>query len=151
MIAASAGLLALLAVWIFLLADHRRALWVVEKVTGFDFDGDGYTGEPTKVQVEFTRKGAGEKGMDFVDLPVSFDELHQIAQLTLVHGVTFSRNGLSPVLSQPRYNELAKIMEQRGLLIMLPNNRRVLTEKGAIALEKILYPDGAPNPSAPED
>lgn len=139
------GLGALLAVWLILLLDHRRALWIVERVAGVDLNQDGWTGEPETVRVEVVQRRGDNKGVSYIDLPVSASELRAIAQLILVRGVSFSRNSFAGILSQPRYNELAQVMEEKNLIVQLPGNRRVLTENGAAMLEQILYPDGVPS------
>lgn len=43
------ALVALALAWAYLLADHRALLWDVERTIGRDIDGDGWTGDPVRV------------------------------------------------------------------------------------------------------
>jgi hypothetical protein len=127
--------------WMFLLIGHHRALFLIEEVTGIDFDQDGHIGDPdARVRVEVAQRSGDGQGMDFIDLPITPDELTSIAELILVHSVSFSRDGMSGVLS----NELAAVMEQRGLIVKMSNNRRVLTDVGYQTLYRHLYGDNPP-------
>lgn len=141
-IAAGVGILVFCVAWVILLIDHRRGLWMLEEFTGLDLDYDGVVGEPEPevVRVEIVRDEQGARGMSFLDLPIKPSELRQIAELVINQGVAFSRDGLSGVLSQPRYNRLAQTMEDRGLLVKMSNNRRVLTKDGRATMKAVLNP-----------
>lgn len=115
---------------------HRRALWQRERWLDRDLDGDGVIGEPTRIRVEL--HDAVKQQTRYVDLPVSEDQLRAVAVAVLRNGKAFSRPGLRGVLSQGRYNRLAKVMVKRGLARDLPGNKRELTGAGRAILRKAL-------------
>jgi len=131
-----AGVLALaVATFVFVL-QHRRLLWIVETMTGLDLDGDGERGEPLSVPVELVDR-EGRKMRRF-DLPLSNAELQAVATAVLRNGKAFSRPALRGVLSQGKFNRLAREMERRGLVVKLPGNRRELTAVGRATLRREL-------------
>lgn len=130
--------------WLVLLSDHRRLLWIVETITGEDVDHDGIVGEPPVVKVELRERHAGGDRWAFLELPISEEKLADVARAVLVARQNFSRPELcsrNRILSQTEYHELALAMEDAGLIVKLPNNRRELSGAGR-AMFRGLLPDG---------
>ena len=125
--------------WLVLLADHRRSLWLVERLTGRDLDPDGHVGAPARTvrveTIERTRRGGQIR---YTDLPVSDEKLKDVARAVLVKHANFSRPGLADVLTQTEYHKLAAAMVKAGLLAELPGNRRELQAAGRILLKRML-------------
>jgi len=142
-----AGGLAFGASWLLLLADHRRALWMVEKISGVDLDNDGQVGDPgqaKRVRVEVVENNGRQARILYVDLPDSvndIDTLTDVARALLVDGANLSRDGLSSVLSQPQYNALAPALVDAGLAVRLRGNRRELSAAGRAMFRELLAND----------
>jgi hypothetical protein len=130
------------ASWLWLLVDHRRALWSVERIVGVDLDGDGATGEPAqRVRVEVVENNGRQARIQYLDLPLSLDKLTDVAQAILEGGASLSRRALSDVLTQTEYNNLGPALVESGLARDLPGNRRELTGAGRSMLRELLEDD----------
>jgi len=124
-----------------LLVDHRNALWVIERVTGQDLDGDQVTGDPLQVsppstvRVELAEQHNGGQRLRWVDLPIGDDKLAAVAE-AIQDGASFSRRGLSEVLTQGDYDKLSGAMLGAGLLHDV-GNKRILSGSGRAMLRQI--------------
>ena len=123
---------------VLFVAQHRALLWQIESMTGRDLDGDGEIGEPETLSVPVELVDEEHGKLRRFDLPVGRDDLRNVAYAVLKNGKPFSRPGLAGVLSQGKYNRLAKEMEKRGLLAKKPGNKRVLTVAGKATLRRAL-------------
>ena len=125
--------------WLLLLWDHRRAMWVVEYITGQDLDRDGAIGkpEPQQVRVELVEDHRGGGRLRFLDLPITEAKLRDVARAVLGEGANFSRRGLGEVMSQADYERLARAMIKAGLLVDLPGNNRELSAAGRALLRRV--------------
>jgi len=126
--------------WLVLLLDHRNALWVIERVTGADLDGDQVVGKPeapppTTVRVELRERHNGGQRLRWIDLPVGDDKLAAVAE-AIQDGASFSRRGLSEVLTQGDYDKLSGAMLGAGLLHDV-GNKRILSGSGRAMLRQI--------------
>ena len=126
--------------WLLLLWDHRRAMWVVEYVTGHDLDRDGTVGEPDpqRVRVELVENHRAGRRIRFLDLPITEAGLRDVAQAVVQDGAAFSRRGLSDVLSQNQYEQLARAMLAAGMLVDVGGNKRILSGSGRALLRRML-------------
>lgn len=124
--------------WLLLLWDHRRAMWMVEYITGQDLDRDGAVGKPQRVRVELVEDHRGGGRLRFLDLPITEAKLREVAQAVLQGNASFSRRGLAEVLTQADYERLARAMIEAGLLVDLPGNKRELSAAGRMLLRQML-------------
>jgi len=135
------------ASWLWLLADHRRALWSIEKITGVDLDGDGHKGKPGNtapaqhVVVDLVENTGRQARIRYLDLPLTLDKLADVAQAILEDGASLSRRALSDVLTQTEYNTLGPALVDAGLARDLPGNRRELTGAGRSMFRELLTDD----------
>ena len=135
-LAATASAIALLVAIVAFVLQHRRVILSIEEWAGRDIDGDGYIGPPPMVRVELHDQV--KQQTRYVDLPVSELELRHVAIACLHNGRAFSRPALAGILSQRKYNRLAKEMVRRGLAHRLSGNRRVLSAAGRACLRRVL-------------
>ncbi len=130
-----------LLVWFNGLANSRRLLRVVERVTGFDIDGDGYIGEPETEQDNDRRDFRVAVEVDpthqqirYFDLPQPIEnKLPAIANAVLVDGAAFSRPELATrrkLLTQGQYEELKATLLDAGFVRSETGNRTEITSAG---------------------
>jgi hypothetical protein len=149
-----AGGVGFCAAWHIILADHRRALWIIEKVTGRDLDDDGFVGEPEwegepeQIQVEIKEvdKYGRTKHYNFIKLPIGVTpkKMRALAIATMGNNTPFSRRELSGIISADQYRELRKTMLKGGLLTPKTKGKNPpveLTPSGRAMLRQYL-PEG---------
>jgi hypothetical protein len=115
-----AGSLTFGASWLILLVDHRRGLWLVERLIGADIDQDGSVGEPARfVRVEVSEKTKGGEKVKYSDIPASDKQLRELALALFVKRQPFSRKALAgkgKPFSDPQFRKLQKVMRDADLL-----------------------------------
>ncbi|MBU0777618.1 hypothetical protein KKH23_10310 [Patescibacteria group bacterium] len=137
-LAATASAIALLVAIVVFVLQHRKVLLSIEEWTGRDLDGDHQVGKPEPPRVRVELHDQVKQQTRYVDLPVSELELRHVAIACLHNGRAFSRPALAGILSQRKYNALAKEMVRRGLAHRLSGNRRVLSAAGRACLRRVL-------------
>jgi len=83
------------------------------------------------------KRGGSSALIRYIDLPFS-DRLQELAVAVLRDGVAFSRRALSDIFTQTEYDELARVMIERGMLDEKPGNKRELSSMGRAVLGKFL-------------
>jgi hypothetical protein len=127
--------------WLLMLYEHRRALWIIEKVTGRDLDDDGFVGEPAplpsppvRVEVSEVDDRGRLRRMSYIDLPFGVtDGMLEGIAIATQNGTAFSRRALGDVISADKFGKLRRAMLDGGLL-------RPLTQAENSAVE--LTPSG---------
>lgn len=114
-IAGVVGVLSFSVAWIALDKDVRRTLWQIETWAGADLDQDGHVGKPkpSTVRVELTDKPA--RIMRLIDLPLPDGKLKAMAQ-GVTMGRSFSRRGLTGILSESEFTALSVAMIEANLI-----------------------------------
>ena len=101
--------------WLFLLADTRRLLRVIEELTGLDIDGDGQVGKPTEsivtVNAPAARKEAARIAEETERAEVASELAEFVAKLP-VHG-TDSRTW-EPRIGRERYTAFRGVLIEMG-------------------------------------
>ncbi len=123
-------------VWVKLLADHNRLLWHVERLTGRDFDGDGYIGEPPErepdqVVVVVRRPQKEGENVEFLHYGVHRAALEKFARAAL-RGESLAVNrwtGSGAPFSRGEYENLRAALKSDGLL-RTEKGKMVLTPRG---------------------
>jgi hypothetical protein len=128
--------------WFILLGQHRRLLYEIERVTGADIDGDGEAGPPRgrdSVPIEVIERGsAGDlRRIRYGSIELPDDRLEQVARALFVERASFSRRGLSGVLTQSQYSGFYDSMIESGLLVNAANSNE-LTAAGRSFLQQYL-------------
>lgn len=136
--------------WLFLLSDHRRALWNIERISGRDIDGDGRIGpDPEPVapppqihRVEVTEQRPGQFHRQYFDLPagIDYDKMKAIATAINLPGGSFSRPYLCAtkgLLTQTEYNQLRQRFLAAGMVIT-SSNKTELTGSGRAMVKSYL-------------
>lgn len=126
--------------WFVLLGEHRRGLWIVERITNRDLDGDGVKGEPAPRQPLRVEIAQGRQ-VRLLDLPVSDEKLETLASAVLEDNKPFSRRGLADVLTPDEYDQVSAAMLTAGLLISRGTGKTAgveLTHAGRAMLRKFL-------------
>jgi len=125
--------------WGIFLGAHRKLLWLVEEVTSQDLDRDGQTGEPAEVHVWVTEPD--KRQAKKVVLPLSEQEMQQVAKAVLRAGLPLSRRGLKGVLSDGKFRRLYDTLLEKGWVIHKeggPNAGVELTYAGRAVLQHFL-------------
>jgi hypothetical protein len=136
-----AGVLGL--AWFTLLREHRGLLWEVERITGADIDGDGEAGPPQggrdSVPIEVIERGSSGdlRRIRYGSIELPDDRLEQVARALFVERASFSRRGLSGVLTQSQYSGFYDSMIESGLLVHTSNSNE-LTAAGRSFLRQYL-------------
>jgi hypothetical protein len=107
------GLVSFSIAWVALDQDVRRTLWQLETWSGADLDHDGHVGPPPVVRVELTDKP--NRSMRLIDLPLPDDKLKAVAK-GLAAGRSFSRRGLSGILTESEFTALSGAMLEGNLV-----------------------------------
>jgi hypothetical protein len=123
----------------------KDTLHKIEEWLNVDLDGDGHEGKPPPRNVTVTVQDRRGKSMviKYLEPPLSEEKLEAVAVAVLVQGESFSRPGLcerAGVLTQTEYNTLAAWMEEKELVVKLPNNQRELTDIGRNMLLELMPP-----------
>jgi len=90
------GVIAFVVLWFVLMYESRRLLWIVERITGKDLDGDGQKGQPPSVNVTKTVRIALDDGGQILYRESGLEErqAERVAYAMLDDGVPFSRRAL---------------------------------------------------------
>jgi hypothetical protein len=91
------GVIAFVVLWFVLMWESRRLLWVVERITGRDLDGDGHQGQPkTNVTVSKTVRIALDDGKQVLYRESGLEdyEVERVAYAILDDDAPFSRRAL---------------------------------------------------------
>ena len=131
------GLVVAAGVWAYLLTDHVRQLWQIERWLGRDLNSDNVVGPPEPERVVRVEVKSQNR-MRWVDLPIGDKQLAEVARAVLVLRKPFSRRGLAEELSQDQYRQLAGVMVGAGLLVETANNKRELSAAGRQLLRQML-------------
>jgi hypothetical protein len=111
-----------------------------EEVLNQDLDGDGNVGKPETISAEVIEKGRGPDGpferYYYGDIEISREKARLVARAVNNGTHSFSRDGLSNILTQPEYRKFAVSLEKMGLLVTLPNNHRELTAAGKVWMKR---------------
>jgi hypothetical protein len=128
--------------WFILLGQHRRLLYEIERVTGADIDGDGVVGPQggrDSVPIEVIERGSSGdlRRIRYGSIELPDDRLERVARALFVERASFSRRGLSDVLSQSQYSDFYDSMIESGLLVNAANSNE-LTAAGRSFLRQYL-------------
>jgi len=99
--------------WFLLFFKDRKLLWRAEEALGLDLNRDGKVGEPEMVRGEITDKD--KRQITRVEFPFPNDRLRAVAGAVLRDGATFSRRGLSDVITENQFRTLQQEFLKRGL------------------------------------
>jgi hypothetical protein len=127
-----AGLVIAALAWAFLVIDHNRQLWGVERLFSGDHPGDGEGDPPGRRVVTVEMIDDNKRRWRFGDLPIDERTAAAVAKSHLVDGVSFSRAALcgANACSQDQYRQFAQWLVGAGLAIQTANNARELTAAG---------------------
>ena len=129
--------------WIRLMSDRNRLLWKIERITGKDFDGDGYVGEPETLRIELSSVDEHGAHIEFLNIPGDGQRFKEFA-CGVLNGKaisTASWTGRGGIYSRREFNELRDALLNRGWLMWrnphAPVQGVMLTRKGREAFERI--------------
>ncbi|MCD6552440.1 MAG: hypothetical protein J7M16_00360 [Anaerolineae bacterium] len=143
----SVGAVVAAAVWLLLLADHRRLLRTVETWTRQDLDRDGAIGQPRAqetLRVEVVEERDSGKTWSLAELPVSREKLTAIARGVQRGTLRLSRRDLAslPGIGSDKARQILAELERAGFLAY-PKGRNhpdgaQLTAKGKALMRGLL-------------
>lgn len=130
--------------WIRLMSNRNRLLWKIERITGKDFDGDGYVGEPDTLRIEVsTTNEHGFRSLEFLDVPGDARRFRQFA-CAVLNGKPVSQSGWTGnggLYTRREFIALRDELLKRGWLVWrnphAPAQGVTLTAKGRRALEEV--------------
>ena len=103
--------------WLILMGEHRRLLWIVEKIKNVDLDNDGAIGEPTTTRIEVDITDGNQKQTIFLGLGIPQDKIVIFAKGILAGKSTSEGTwvGSGKLFSPAEYNELRGELIDRKL------------------------------------
>jgi hypothetical protein len=144
------GLLGATGMWLLKMDAHSQLLWMVEKITGRDIDGDDAVGaperrvEPEPVRIESVQEKSPGKFIGVnIDLPAGVDRgLFFVWAAGVVSGETAARDnwiGQGKPFGRKQYDDLMAAMERIGIIADYGDGKgRVLTTGGRHRLVNML-------------
>jgi len=127
--------------WFKLLGSHRKLLWLVEIITGKDWDKDHQIGQPRKLEpfcVDWTDRENKRKEKHY--WPIPEEQVREIGKAHLRRGASLSKRELAKhtSLSEEKALEVLAYMRQKAYAHYVDGNKTELTGRGDYFFSRLL-------------